>query len=315
MENEIKRNSAGLPVRRLGRSEEEVSIIGLGGGHLARSVVPRDFAVKIVQTAADEGITFFDTAWEYWQGESEIRMGLGLEGRRDGVFLMTKVCARDREGAEKQLHESLTRLRTDRIDLWQFHEINYDNDPDWIFAAGGALEAALKAREAGKIRFIGFTGHKSPHIFRKMLAQDFNWDSCQMPITVMDAHYRSFQREILPELNRRGIAALGMKSLGGDAQMVKNAGLTPRQCRRYALSLPITTLITGVQSLENLRQDVEIARTFTPMSAEERESLLEEVRPEASDGRHEWFKSTQYYDSSYHRDQHSFPPIATVHGR
>ena len=266
MENEIKRNSAGLPVRRLGRSEEEVSIIGLGGGHLARSVVPRDFAVKIVQTAADEGITFFDTAWEYWQGESEIRMGLGLEGRRDGVFLMTKVCARDREGAEQQLHESLTRLRTDRIDLWQFHEINYDNDPDWIFAAGGALEAALKAREAGKIRFIGFTGHKSPHIFRKMLAQDFNWDSCQMPITVMDAHYRSFQREILPELNRRGIAALGMKSLGGDAQMVKNAGLTPRQCRRYALSLPITTLITGVQSLENLRQDVEIARTFTPMS-------------------------------------------------
>ena len=218
MENEIKRNSAGLPVRRLGRSEEEVSIIGLGGGHLARSVVPRDFAVKIVQTAADEGITFFDTAWEYWQGESEIRMGLGLEGRRDGVFLMTKVCARDREGAEKQLHESLTRLRTDRIDLWQFHEINYDNDPDWIFAAGGALEAALKARETGKIRFIGFTGHKSPHIFRKMLAQDFNWDSCQMPITIMDAHYRSFQREILPELNRRGIAALGMKSLGGDAQ-------------------------------------------------------------------------------------------------
>ena len=315
MEDEIKRNSAGLPVRTLGRSGEEVSIIGLGGGHLARSAVPRDLSVKIIQTAVDEGITFFDTAWEYWEGESEKRVGLGLEGRRDKVFLMTKVCARDREGAEQQLHESLTRLRTDVIDLWQLHEINYDNDPDWIFAPGGVLEAAVKAREAGKIRFIGFTGHKSPHIFHKMLEQDFEWDSCQMPITVMDAHYRSFQREILPELNRRGIAALGMKSLGGDAQMVKNAGLTPQQCRRYALSLPITTLITGVQSLENLRQDVEIARTFTPMSAEERESLIEKVRPEAGDGRHEWFKSTQYYDSSYHRDQHSFPPVGTVHGR
>jgi predicted aldo/keto reductase-like oxidoreductase len=312
MENAIKRNSAGLPVRRLGRSTEEVSIIGLGGGHLARSTVPRESAVQIVQAAVDAGVSFFDTAWEYWAGESETRIGLGLEGRRDKAFLMTKVCARDREGAEKQLHESLKRLRTDVIDLWQFHEINYDNDPEWIFAPGGAVEAAVAAREAGKIRFIGFTGHKSPHIMLSMLEQDFAWDSCQLPINVMDAHYRSFQRQVLPELNRRGIAALGMKGLGGRGQLVTDVGLSPAACRRYALTLPISTLIVGCESMENLEQDLAIAREFTPMSEVEKTELLERVRPEAGDGRHEWFKSTQFFDSPTHRAQHSFPPMEAV---
>ena len=267
---------------------------------------------RLIHMAIDAGVTFFDNAWEYHGGESERRMGLGLRGRRARVVLMTKVCARDRKTAEQQLHDSLQRLRTDVIDVWQFHEINYDNDPDWLFAPGGAIEAALAAREAGKIRFIGFTGHKSPHILRNMLEHEFAWDTCQLPINVLDAHYRSFQREILPELNRRGIAALGMKSLAGDGQLVRDMGLTPEQCRRYALSQPISTLITGIESIENLQQDVQIARNFTPMTSEEQAELLETVRPQATDGRHEWFKSTQYYDSAYHREQHAFPPIGHV---
>jgi predicted aldo/keto reductase-like oxidoreductase len=233
-------------------------------------------------------------------------MGLALKGRRDQVTLMTKVCARDRATAEQQLHESLRRLQTDVIDVWQFHEVNYDSDPDWIFRAEGASEAALAARRAGKVRFIGFTGHKSPHILRKMLEQDFAWDTCQMPINVLDAHYRSFQREILPELNRRGIGAIGMKSLGGRGQLITELGLTAAQCRAFALSLPISTLVCGIQSPENLQQDVEIARTYTPLAAAEQQALLARFYEEAGDGRLEWFKSTQYFDSGYHRDQHGF---------
>ena len=312
MENLKKKNSGGIPLRPLGKTGVEVPIIGLGGGHLSRPHLSEAMTVRIVQSAIDEGITFMDNAWDYGDGESERRMGLALEGRRDKVFLMTKVCGRDRKTADSNLHDSLRRLRTDRIDLWQFHEINYDNDPDWIFAPGGAIEAAVAARAAGKIRFIGFTGHKSPHILLRMLEQDFEWDSCQLPINVMDAHYRSFQREVLPELNRRGIAPLGMKSLGGNGQLVTSAGLSPKQCRSYALSLPIATLIVGVESRENLQQELEIARNFQPMTEAEKVALLETVRPEATDGRHEWFKSTQYYDAKTHRDQHTFPPIGTV---
>ena len=223
---------------------------------------------------------------------------------------MTKVCSRDRKGAEEQLHDSLKRFRTDVIDLWQFHECNYDNDAEWIFGPAGVMEAARAARQAGKIRFIGFTGHKTPHIHRQMLEQEFDWDACQLPITVMDAHYRSFQKEVLPELNRRGIAAIGMKSLGGLGQFVTAAGLSPGECRRYALSLPISTLVVGIDSMERLEQELEIARAFVPMGEDERSALLAKVRPQATDGRHEWYKSTQHFDSKTHRDQHSFPPVA-----
>jgi predicted aldo/keto reductase-like oxidoreductase len=259
--------------------------------------------------AIEAGVTFMDNAWEYHQGESERRMGLALQGRRDRVTLMTKVCGRDRQTAETQLHESLRRLQTDVIDVWQFHEINYDNDPDWIFQSGGALEAALAARQAGKIRFIGFTGHKSPHILQRMLDQDFDWDTCQMPINVVDAHYRSFQKEILPTLNQRNIGVIGMKSLGGSGQLVTELGLTAAQCRRFALSLPISTLVCGIESEENLQQDVEMARAFTPLSEAQQQELLAGVYEEATDGRHEWFKSTQKFDSQYHRDQHGFPKL------
>jgi uncharacterized protein len=312
-----ERTAAGLPVRPLGRTGLEVSIIGLGGGHMARPAVPEQDSIRLVQTAVDEGVTFFDNAWEYWGGESERRMGIALAagGRRDKVVLMTKCCGRDRHTAESNLHESLRRLQTDVIDVWQFHEIVYDSDPEWIFAPGGAIEAAVAAKQAGKVRFIGFTGHKSPHIMLRMLEQDFEWDTCQLPINVMDAHYRSFQNEVLPELVKRGIAPLGMKSLGGDAQLVTEAGLTPAECRRYALSLPISTLICGMQTLENLRQDLEIARSFTPLTEAERAELLARVRPVATDGRYEWFKSTQYFDSPLHREQHGFPPIGHVSER
>ncbi len=305
----IERNAGGLPVRELGKTGLKISIIGFGGGHFVRPHVDEQMSVRLVQTAIDAGVTFMDNAWEYNDGESERRMGLALKGRRDQVTLMTKVCARDRATAETHLHDSLRRLQTDVIDVWQFHEVNYDNDPEWIFRADGVIEAALAARQAGKIRFIGFTGHKSPHIMQKMLAQDFDWDTCQMPINVLDAHYRSFQREILPELERRRIRAIGMKSLGGAGQLVAELGLTAEQCRRYALSLPISTLVCGIESLENLRQDVEIARTFAPMPAAERQALLDAVYAEATDGRYEWFKSTQHFDSQYHRDQHAFPSL------
>jgi len=311
----MKKNSGGIPVRPLGATGVEVSIIGAGGGHLCRPGVEEAEAVRVVQAAVDEGVTFFDNAWEYGAGESEPRMGKALEGRRDQVVLMTKVCGRDRKTAESNLHDSLRRLRTDVIDVWQFHEVNYDNDPEWIFAPGGAIEAAVRAREAGKVRFIGFTGHKSPHIFRRMLDQDFPWDTCQLPVTVMDSHFRSFQKEILPELTRRGIAPIGMKSLGGDGQMVTRAGLTPAEARGYALSQPISVLVCGMRSLEDLRQDVEIARSFEPMSETQQRELLERVRAEAADGRHEWFKTTQYYDAPLHREQHGFPPVGTAHGR
>jgi predicted aldo/keto reductase-like oxidoreductase len=308
----LERNTAGLPVRDLGNTGLKVSIIGFGGGHFVRPHLDEQASVQLVHAAIDSGVTFMDTAWEYHDGESERRLGLALRGRRHEVTLMTKVCARDRATAESQLHDSLRRLQTDVIDVWQFHEINYDNDPDWIFRADGALEAALAARQAGKVRFVGFTGHKSPHIMQRMLQQEFDWDTCQLPVNVMDAHYRSFQRELLPELTKRGIGIIGMKSLGGGGQLITDAGLTAEQCRRYALSLPISTLVCGIESLDNLKQDVTIARNFAPMSEEHQKALQAAVFEEATDGRHEWFKSTQYYDSQFHRDQHGFPPFSHV---
>ena len=315
MTAELERNEFGIPIRPLGQTGLNVSIIGLGGGHLSRPHLTEQDSVRIVQQAVDAGVTFMDNAWEYWDGESERRMGIGLQGRRDKVVLMTKVCGRDRKAAEDNLHDSLRRLQTDVIDVWQFHEINYDNDPDWIFANGGAIEAAIAAREAGKVRFIGFTGHKSPHILLKMLEQEFDWDTCMMPVNVMDAHYRSFQHNVLPVLNDRGIGVIGMKSLGGDAQMIKDAGLSAEQCRRYAMSQPISTLVCGTDSFQFLQSNIEIARNFTPMSEEEIAVLEDRVRDQATDGRHEWFKSTQYYDSATHREQHGFPPVRTVSGR
>lgn len=310
--SDLEKNSGGIPIRPLGRTGVSVSILGLGGGHIGRAAIPQQEAVRLIQSGIDQGISFMDNAWEYHDGESEVRMGMALEGRRDKVVLMTKVCARDAKTAAAQLDESLTRLRTDVIDVWQFHEVNYDNDPQWLFGPDGAIDAAVKAKQAGKIRFIGFTGHKSPHIFRRMLDVDFDWDTVQMPVSVMDRHYRSFLDEVMPELTRRQIGCIGMKSLGGGGQTVLGAGLTAQECRRYSMSQEISVLVTGMESEQDLNQDLEIARNFTPMTAEEQKELLERVRPVAGDGRFEVYKSTQFYDSGYHRDQHGFPPIGHV---
>ena len=304
--------TGGVPTRPFGRHGEPVSIIGVGGGHLSRSSVSEADAVHIIQTAIGEGVTFLDTAWDYADGASETRFGKAVQDRRDQVFLMTKVCARDRATAQQQLDESLRRLQVDHLDLWQIHECNYDNDPEWVFEPGGVIEAAMAAKESGKTRYVGFTGHKSPHILLRMLAMDFEWDACQMPVNVMDSLFRSFGQQVLPELTRRGVACIGMKSLGGDGQFVREAGLSAEVCRRYALTQPITTLSCGICTLDDLHQDLAIARGFQPMNAAEQERLRGQVRREATDGRYEWFKTTTFFDGPYHRDQHGFPAHAAV---
>ncbi len=307
-----------LPTRKFGRHDDEISIVGLGGGHAAREELGEDQSLRIMRAALDAGMTFIDTAWCYGgqaktgYGYSETMVGRAIEGRRDAVFLMTKVCRRDAEGALEQLEDSLRRLRTDHLDLWQIHEVNYDNDPEWVFEPGGAIEAALKAREQGKVRYIGFTGHKSPHIHKRMLEMDFEWDACQMPIGVFDSLYRSFEREVLPELNRRGIACIGMKAVGGGGQFITEGGLTAEELRRYALSQPISVLSCGQTSIQDVEQDVRIARSFTPMSDDEQEALRDRIRRIAGDGRLEWYKSTTMYDHPYHRALHGFPEQAAA---
>jgi aryl-alcohol dehydrogenase-like predicted oxidoreductase len=297
-----------IPTRPFGKTGEQVSILSLGGGHIGRSGLDASLAVRILEQAIDEGITFFDNAWEYNDGESELRMGKALRGRRDRVFLMTKVCARDRAGAERQLEESLRRLGTDHVDLWQFHEVNYGNDPEWIFAPGGAAEAAEAALRSGKARFIGVTGHKDPAYLLEVVRQDFPLSAVQMPVNVLDAGFhKSFQKQLLPELEKRGIAAIGMKSLGGDGQFVREAKLSAAECIRYALSQPIASLVSGIDSLEILEHNVGVARGFEPMSPAEQEDFRRRTRAIADDGRYEWFKTTPYFDSKFHRDQHGFP--------
>ena len=298
-----------IPKRPFGSTKEKISIIGLGGSHIGSSKLTPAEAVRIMHRAIDRGITFMDNAWEYNDGRSESLMGQAISDRRDRVFLMTKVCARDRDGAERSLHDSLRRLRTDYIDLWQFHEINYGNDPEWIFAPGGAAETAEAALKSGKVRFVGCTGHKDPAYLLRMLEYDFPWSAVQMPINVLDASYRSFIRSVLPECEKRGIAALGMKSIGGGAQLVLQAGISVEDSRRFALSQKIASLVCGMMSVEEVDQDAGIAEDFQPMSPGEQEALIERTRAVAGDGHLELYKTTQYYDSGYHRNQHHFPDL------
>ena len=297
--------SRGIPTRRLGKTGERVSILCLGGWHIG-AVKDENEAVRIMHAALDEGINFFDNAWDYHDGRSEEVMGkaLAAPGKRQQVFLMTKNCERDARGTRRCLEESLRRLKTDVIDLWQFHEINYDNDPDWIMEKG-ALAEALKAQKEGKVRYLGFTGHKSPQIHLQMLAKH-KWDTVLMPINVCDHFYRSFARQVVPEANERGIAALGMKSLGGGqpGRLVKANVCTVEEARRFALSQRIASLVVGIDSMEVLKQDVRIAREFKPLKGEELQALLARVKPVAGDGRHELFKSTQVFDGVHHQKQH-----------
>jgi aryl-alcohol dehydrogenase-like predicted oxidoreductase len=298
-------SATGLPTRVLGRTGERVSILCLGGWHIGSVKDPGE-AIRIMHAAVDEGLTFFDNCWDYHEGGSEEVMGRALAGgRRDKVFLMTKNCERDYAGSMKCLDDSLRRLRTDRIDLWQFHEIIYDNDPDWVFEKGG-LKAAVEARTAGKVRYIGFTGHKDPRIHLSMLDKPFDWDTCQFPVNALDVHYRSFQKQVLPVCLKRKIGAIGMKGMGGGNGIARGAGLTPDEAYRYALSQPIASQVVGMTTLEQLQQNIAIARGFTPLPDREQSALAEKVRPFATDGRFEQFKSTQNFDGPVHRRQHGF---------
>ena len=299
-------NDAGIPVRPLGKTGDKVTILGLGGFH--STAKPEAESLRIIQRAVDEGITFLDNAWDYHDGLAEERMGKALhEGKlRDKIFLMTKCCGRTAKEAQSNLEDSLRRLKTDHLDLWQFHEICYDNDPDWIFEADGAIEFALKAKEQGKIRHLGFTGHKDPSIHLKMLKKPYEWATVQMPLNVMDAHFRSFQHQVLPELVRRGIGPIAMKSLGGAGQIVATAGVPVEDALRYTLSLPISTLVSGIDSEKILEQNLKIVRGFKPLSDDEKKAIEQKTKLLAGDGRFELFKSSKVYDGNVHRKQHGF---------
>src|ERR1700733_14882367 len=259
---------AGIPKRSFGKTNDQISALGLGGHHLG-DAEDETVAARIVHEAIDGGITFFDNCWEYNLGKSENWMGRALKGRRDQIFLMTKVCTHGRDASLglEMLEQSLRRLQTDHLDLWQVHGMGFDNDPELFIRPGGAAEALRKAQQQGKVRFVGFTGHKDPAIHLKMLETGFPFDSVQMPLNAFDANFQSFEKQVLPELNRRGIAALGMKPFNGHGEPITKGVISPDEALRYAMSLPVTTTITGMEKPYVLRQNVNIARNFTPMTA------------------------------------------------
>jgi len=299
-----------VPKKPLGKTGLQVSALGIGGFHLG-STKDQNEATEIVSRALDAGVNFFDNAWEYHDGESENRLGVALQGKpRDKVVLMTKVCThgRGKNVAMVMLEDSLRRLKTDHLDVWQIHEVIYYNDPDLIFAPGGVAEALTQAKEQGKVRFVGFTGHKDPAIHLRMLSHGFPFDTVQMPLNCFDATFRSFETQVLPEANKRGVAVLGMKSLGGIGEMVTSGTITPEEGLRYAMSLPVATTISGIDSLYVLEQNLAVARNFKPMTADEMDALRERCRRLAADGRFEKFKTTKFYDGDLGREQHGFPP-------
>jgi len=296
-----ERKAGEMIYRTLGSTGVKVSAIGLGGYHIGNPLFESE-STKIIHSAIDHGITFMDNCWDYHSGKSEERMGNALrDGYRDKVFLMTKIDGRSRQGAEKQLNESLSRLQTDHLDLLQFHEIIRMSDPDRIFAPGGALEAALAARKAGKIRFIGFTGHKDPAIHLRMLElakkNNFKFDTVQMPLNVMDAHFRSFEHQVLPVLVQERIGVLGMKSMGS-GEILKSNVVTPVECLHYALNLPTSVVITGIDSMKILDQALSAVASFRPMKPEEVAKLLAKTEEAAKDGEYEQFKTSEKYDST-----------------
>src|SRR6201997_1425105 len=297
----------GVPLRVLGHTGEKVSIVGIGGYHLARRGADAEESIRIGQSGLCQGINFLDYGWDYNGGESEIRMGKALrDGYRQKAFLMTKIDGRNKATAANQINESLGRLQTDRIDLLQFHEVIRDNDPDRIFAAGGAIEAALDAQKAGKIRYIGFTGHKSPDIHLKMLAiaakHNFTFDSVQMPLNVMDAHFNSFEKKVLPVLLKNDIGVLGMKPMG-DHFILDSKTATAVECLHYAMNLPVSVVITGCDSIPILRQALEAARSFKPLDSSEVASLLARTAKAAEAGQFELYKTSHNFDGTYANPQ------------
>lgn len=298
-----------IPTRPFGRrSDVPISALGFGGHHLG-DATDESTAVRLVQQAVDGGITFFDNCWEYHRGKSEIWMGKGLAGRRGRVFLMTKVCTHGREArlATEMLEQSLRRLRTDHLDLWQVHGVAFDNDPDLFIRPNGAAEALRVAKEQGKVRFVGFSGHKSPELHLRMLETGFPFDAVQMPLNTFDASFRSFEQRVLPALEIRGIAALGMKPMSGHGDPVRAGILTAEEALRYAMSLPVATTITGIDTPEVLEQNLRIAQDFQNMAPDEMEQLRARCRPRSADGRFELYKISLKFDNPEARLAHGFP--------
>src|SRR6266404_3121141 len=297
---------AAIPYRTLGRSGEKVSIIGLGGYHIGMQSDEQE-SIRIIRTALDNGVNFLDNCWDYNGGKSEDRMGKALrDGYRKKAFLMTKIDGQTKKAAAQQLDESLRRLQTDHIDLLQFHEVIRDTDPARIFGEGGGMETVLEARKQGKLRYIGFTGHKSPEIHYKMLetgvAHNFTFDAVQMPLNVMDAHFDSFEKKVLPVLVKHGIGVLGMKPMG-DSIILRSKTATPVECLHYAMNLPTSVVITGCESMQILQQALDAARSFKPMSKEEVASLLDKTSSASAKGEFELYKTSHNFDGTYHNPQ------------
>ena len=290
--------------RKLGHTNEKVSLIGMGGAHLSRKPLDEASAGKLIHAALERGINFLDNCWDYGHGNSEKWMGTALAqaGYRKKAFLMTKLDGRTKEAATSQLNDSLTRLKTDHIDLVQFHEILRFDDPDRIFEEGGALEALVAAKKAGKVRYIGFTGHKDPRVHLYMLEvakrKGFVFDSVQMPLNVMDAHFRSFSHMVVPELVKANIGALAMKTMGDGVFLKSGAPITPIECLHYAMNLPVSVVITGIDSDQILDQAFEAVKTFKPMTGDEIAALVAKTKPFATEGKYEFFKTSSHFDST-----------------
>jgi aryl-alcohol dehydrogenase-like predicted oxidoreductase len=306
-------SSAAIPLRAFGKTEVRVSALALGGHHLGAAADEKT-AVEIVHKSLDYGINFFDNAWEYHGGMSEERVGIALKGRRDKAIVMTKVCThgRKKDVAMQMLEESLTRLQTDHLDVWQVHEVIYYNDPELAYQAEGVLEALTAAKQQGKVKFVGFTGHKNPTIHLDMLTRGFAFDTVQMPINPLDPSYRSFERDVLPVAVKKGMAVFSMKSMGGSGEMIVNGALTPTEALSYAMSVPgVSTTVSGMDSMAVLDQNLEILRNFTPLQEGQMEQLREHGK-QFRDGRYELFKSSVKYDGDLGREQHHFPLAAQL---
>jgi len=300
--------------RELGSTGEKVSALGLGGSHIGKPPVDEALAIRLIQAAIDRGLTFMDNSWDYNDGQSELRMGKALaqSGYRKKAFVMTKLDGRTKEAATAQLNTSLKRLQTDHIDLIQHHEVIRFDDPDRIFAKGGSMEALLEAKKAGKVRYIGFTGHKDPRIHLYMLSKaqehGIHFDTVQLPLNVMDAHFRSFAHLVLPLLVEQKIGVLGMKTMGDKIILKSGAPITPIECLHYAMNLPTSTVITGIDSEKILDQAFEAAKSFKPMDVDQVVALLAKSKPYAGDGEYELFKTSQHFDSTIkHPDWLGYP--------
>ena len=295
-----------VPTRKLGRTGEKVSIVGLGGYHIGKQQDEQE-SLRIIRTALDNGINFLDNCWDYNDGQSEVRMGKALrDGYHQKAFLMTKIDGQTKKAATQQLDESLHRLQTDHVDLVQFHEVIRDTDPARIFAEGSGMDAVMEARKQGKVRYIGFTGHKSPDIHLKMLetafAHGFTFDAVQMPLNVMDAHFDSFEKKVLPVLVKHDIGVLGMKPMG-DSLILRSKTATPIECLHYAMNLPTSVVITGCDSLNILQQALDAARSFQPISSAEVSALLAKTAPAAKEGEFERYKTSHDFDGTFHNPQ------------